>query len=199
VIGAAQLLGLVWRSRLLAPLVLILLGGAGLAVLHSSPSDLAGPPSFWPVVVVLAGLALALAEPTHRTSNEANIDQAAVLRTRTVRRTERPFKVARVRALFGSLELDLTRCRSLTGNVQVNVSVWLGYVRIVVPDDYQVTVHSEAIAVRVPVVPPSDGTVVVVKVSALGFGGAVDLRRSWTQPTLASNPSVGPETTPVSA
>jgi hypothetical protein len=182
-------LGFVWRSRLLAPVVLIAAGVLGLVLLNGDPSDLGGPRAFWPTVVVLAGLAVALAERSHRESDEPRIDQAAVLRARTVERTERPFAVARGRVVLGSLELDLTRCAGLAHDVGVNLTVWLGHVRIVVPAGYQVTVDaSGALGVGVPTLPPADGSVVVVKVSVLGFGGAVDLRRAWTQPALPAAP-----------
>jgi hypothetical protein len=208
VIGATHLLGAVWHSRLLAPIVLIAAGVVGLVLLHGDPSDLGGPPAFWPIAAVLAGLAIAFAERNHRESDEPRIDQAAVLRTRKVHRTERPFTVAKVRVLLGSLELDLTRCTGLAHDVEVNVTVLLGYTRIIVPARYQVTVSAtEALGVDVPTLPPADGSVVVVKVSVLGFGGAVDLRRAWTQPRLpaapeasaSSNQAVEPATAPISA
>jgi hypothetical protein len=205
-IGATQLVGRVWHSHLLAPVVLILAGLLGLFLLHGNLSDLAGPPTFLPVVVVLAGLTIALAERNHRESDDANIDQTAFLRTRTVSRTTRPFQVARIRSLLGSTELDLTRCRALELDVEVNITIWLGYVKVIVPDDYQVMVtSSEALGIHVPTLPAGDGSVVTLKISVFGFGGAVDVQRSWTQPSSATPAAEAPEspvesaTAPVSA
>jgi hypothetical protein len=189
VVGATHLLGVLWRSRLLAPIVLIAAGAIGLDLLHGGPSGLGGGRAFWPITLVIAGIAIALAEPNRRENDEPRIDQWAVLRTRTVQQTERPFTIARLRVLLGSLELDLSRCTGLAEDVEVNLTVWLGYARIIVPERCQVTMNaSEAIAVSVPTLPPGDGSVAVVTVSVLGFGGAVELQRAWSQPRLPTAP-----------
>jgi hypothetical protein len=179
-LGAVQALALLRRSRLLAPAVLIAIGAGGMLILQGRLSG-AGGPLFWPLVVLAAGPSVALLDRDRHESDEGIPQQAAILRTRRVIRTEREFRFGKVRAVLGNLEFDLTHCQ-LPADAELHLTVLLGHVGLVVPAEYQVEFRSEAVAVQVPTLPQSDRSQgVVIDVSVLGFAGAVEVRRPWTQ------------------
>jgi hypothetical protein len=182
VLGGLQAWTLLRRSRLLAPVSLILGGLGGLLIVHAE-ADVAGP-LFWPLAMVVAGLALALAQQERRENDEPVLREASLLRTRTVVRTEREFEVAEIRAVLGNLRLDLTRCQ-LGADAEIQVFVVLGHVGLVVPDGYLVALQADdAIAVDVPpTLPPvdSDPDAILITISVLGVGGTIDVQRAWVQ------------------
>jgi hypothetical protein len=179
-LGTVQAFSLLRRSRLLAPAVLIAVGAGVLLILQDHVPGATGP-LFWPLVVLVGGLSVALLERDRHESDEAILRQAAILRTRRIIRSERQFALGKVRAVLGNLELDLTRCE-LPADAEVHLTVLLGHVSLVIPAEYQVELRSMAFAVHVPTLPPSDRSQgIVIDVSVLGVGGAVEVRRPWTQ------------------
>jgi hypothetical protein len=182
VLGGVQVWTLLRRSRFVAPVVLIL-GGLGTLLTVHGAVDAAGP-LFWPLTLLVAGLVLALAQQDRRENDEPVLREASVLRTRTVLRTEREFQVAEVRAILGNLRLDLTRCQ-LGANAEIQVFVLLGHLGLVIPDGYQVVLQADdAIAIDMPATlapVEADADAIVVTVSVLGMGGAVDIQRAWVQ------------------
>jgi len=199
VLGGLEVLAILRRSRLLAPVAMLAVGFGALLAIDGSLSDATGP-RFWPSTALVVGLVVALYERDRRHSDEPILRATAILRTRTVARSRREFVVGKVRTVLGSMEVDLTMCE-LGANAELQLSIWLGHVRLVVPDGYQVDLQAEhAVAIDVPTLPPSDPNGgVVIAISVLGFGGAVELTRAWTQHVAELDDEEGEEGAEVTA
>jgi cell wall-active antibiotic response 4TMS protein YvqF len=175
-LGVLNLLAIVRRTPLVAPLLLIAVGSLVLVVLHDGvPAE--AEPSVWPVAVIVAGLVVALAGQEERMSDEEVVRRSAYLRSRSVIRSAQPFEIARLRTVLCNLDFDVQQC--IQAEAEVHVTVALGHVNLVVPERAQVQLRPPVgLGVRVPHlahgVPSEERD--VIEVSVLGFLGSVDIK-----------------------
>jgi hypothetical protein len=175
-LGVLNLLAIVRRTPLVAPLLLVAIGSLVLVVLHDGiPAE--AEPTLWPVVVIVAGLVVALAGQDERMSDEEVVRRSAYLRSRSVIRGAQPFELARLRAVLCNLDLDLQRC--VQAETEIHVTVALGHVNLVVPERAQVQLRPPVgIGLRVPNLAPGVASEErdVIEVSVLGFLGSIDIK-----------------------
>jgi hypothetical protein len=188
-LGVLNLLALVRRPTwLLAPLLLI--AGGAVALLTNLDGELppAVRPYVWPVIVVVAGVAIALWERERVEDSREFIRQTVVLRSRRISATTEDFQHGVVRAYLGNLELDLQRCE-FSGDAELCITTVLGHVDLLPPPGIQVMLQERRYGpgVEVPALPPAPGTSQepagtrpnVLRVSVMGFLGGVSLRPAW--------------------
>jgi hypothetical protein len=191
-LGILNLLALVRRPAwLLAPLLLIVGGAAGLFVTldRGLPDEI--DPYVWPVVVTVIGATIALWERERVVGDDQFVRQTAVLRSRRFHGTTTRFRHGIARAFLGNLELDLRRC-VLKQNAELSVTVAFGHVDLLPPRECQVQlVPPLGLGVAVPTLPPAepaadpDTAPRALKVSVIGFVGGFDVRAAWDSDAVA--------------
>jgi LiaF transmembrane domain len=140
-IGAANLLRLVRRPwSFWGPVLLMAVGAALLLVtIHPVPRVVRMAMGlFWPMVLVAAGLAIALFRLPSNDSYEHFIRQSAVLRERRVACRAKALRYGRARAFLGHLELDLRNAHFRDNQANLDVTAICGHVDVVVPPSYEV-------------------------------------------------------------
>lgn len=202
-LGMLNLLALIRRPTwLLAPLLLIAGGSIGLLASLDRKLPPTVQPYVWPVVVIVAGVAVALWERKRIEDNDDFIRQTVVLRSRRISGTTADFQHGVVRAYLGNLELDLQRCE-LSGDAELCVTVLLGHVDLLPPPATRILLQGRRFGpgVEVPTLPPlvpavglgetddeeaeDDSRPNVLKVSVMGFMGGFDLRPVWNPEAAA--------------
>ena len=188
-LGLLNLLALVRRPTwLLAPLLLVAGGGGVLLVNLDRELPATVQPYVWPVLVVVAGVVMALWERERIEDDRDFIRQTVVFRTRRVSGTTEDYQHGVVRVYMGNLELDLQRCE-LPNDAELCVTTVLGHVDLLPPQGIQVLLQGRRYGpgVQVPPLPPhvsasrepGGGGPNVLRISVMGFMGGFDLRPVW--------------------
>jgi hypothetical protein len=179
VLGLAQVVAN--PRHLFGPGILVLLGGV-LLVSTLDLTDVNVWEVFWPLVLVLVGLRVAVgADGSRRESAGRRASAFALFSGRRVDVTSAGFKRGSITSLFGGATLDLRRARLAEGGGAVDVFVAFGSAEIVVPTDWPVRTSGLPIfggwsGPPAAEGPPSDAPELSVYLVVL-FGGAAIKRR----------------------
>jgi hypothetical protein len=158
-VGATNLLRMVQRPWSFWGPVLVMAVGSALLLLTVEPTPQAAKEAtefFWPLVLVAAGVAIALVGVEREDGQEYFLRQSAILRERRFTSDAKSLRHGRARAFLGHLELDLREAKFRDPRADLDVTAVCGHVDILVPRGYKVDLKPPVgLAVRAIEPPPA--------------------------------------------
>lgn len=134
-----------WRRGLVGNLLWLTVGVAGVLLLLDNLDVLhVGLAQYWPVLVVLGGLAIMLKRPRHRvdrvreTASEDFLRRSVTLGGAQIRVDSRQFRGGELSSVMGGIELDLLQADIAGDEAILDFHVVMGGVEVRVPEAWRV-------------------------------------------------------------